>query len=79
MGRPSWSSDIALDALDLRLTPKKALSLIVIEERAISELEKAYSAADNPDEYITVKRCSKESHHHQDPSVPSNSPWRREP
>lgn len=67
--------DLGIDAL--RLTPNKALSLILIEERAISELEKTYSAAENPDEYITVKRCSREQDHGRS-AVPLNSPWGRE-
>ena len=57
----------------------KALSLILIEERAISELEKAYSACENPDEYITVKRCSKEPYQHEHGWLAVNSPWNREP
>ena len=56
----------------------KALSLIQIEERAISELEKVYSAAENPDEYIVVKRCSKKSLEQDLGKLPLNSPWSRE-
>ena len=61
-----------------RAASKKALSLILLEERAISELEKAYSAAENPDEFIVITRCSKD-HQQQDQgrlAVPSHSsPW----
>ena len=61
----------------------KLLSLIQIEERAISELELAYSAAENPDEFIIVKRCS-ESFNHQQQSqhgrqgMVQDSPWSRD-
>lgn len=60
-----------------RSSTQKALSLIQIEERAMTELEKAYCAADNPDEYIVVERC----HSHQQLAdqarlaLPHNSPW----
>ena len=39
------------------MNSRKSLTLIQIEERAISELEELYSAKDNPDEFITVERC----------------------
>ena len=39
------------------MTCRKSLTLIQIEERAISELEELYSAKGNPDEFITVERC----------------------
>lgn len=56
----------------------KALSLIQIEERAISELEKVYSAAENPDEYVVVKRCSKKSLEQELGRLPLDSSWSRE-
>lgn len=40
-----------------RVNSKKSLTLIQIEERAISELEELYSSKANPDEFITVERC----------------------
>lgn len=55
-------------------SPQKALSLIQIEERAISELEKAYCATDNPDEVIVVERCSKDCQQ-VDLVGPVNFPW----
>lgn len=65
----------------LRSTAQKALSLIQIEELAISELESVYSTTDNPDEFITVKRMSRKESHQLDQerlAVPHNSPWSRE-
>ena len=61
-----------------RSAANKALSLILVEERAISELEKAYSAADNPDEYVTIQRCSKSSQEQDCGKLPLDSPWSRE-
>ncbi len=61
-----------------RLATNKALSLIQIEERAITELEKAYSANDNPDEYIVIKRCSKNCLEQDAGKLPLDSPWSRE-
>ncbi len=46
-----------------RSLAKKPLSLIQIEERAMSELEKAYSAFENPDEFIIVKQSSCQQQH----------------
>ncbi|XP_064404443.1 inhibitor of Bruton tyrosine kinase-like isoform X2 [Halichondria panicea] len=46
-----------------RLTVRKPLKVIQIEERAISELEELYSARDNPDEYITVTALSSSRPH----------------
>ena len=43
---------------DGRINSRKSLTLIQIEERAISGLENLYSAKDNPDEFITVGRCA---------------------
>ncbi len=40
-----------------RVNSRKSLTLIQIEERAISELEELYSSKANPDEFITVERC----------------------
>lgn len=39
------------------MNSKKSLTLIQIEERAISELEELYSSKSNPDEFITIERC----------------------
>lgn len=58
-----------------RSTPMKALGLIQIEERAISELAKAYSAAENPDEFIVVKRCPPRQH--QQNGRVANTRWSR--
>jgi len=41
------------------MVARKALPLIQIEEQAILELRRVYSADDNPDEYIQVKRFQK--------------------
>ncbi len=45
-----------------RSLTKKPLSLIQIEEH-MSELEKAYSAFENPDEFIIVKQSSCQQQH----------------
>lgn len=73
----SFASIIKSQESESRLAPRKSLSLILIEERAISDLEKAYSSADNPDEYIKVQRCSKNAHQQEQGrrTLPLNSPW----
>ena len=65
-----------------RFSSQKSLALIQIEEEAILELENLYSARDNPDEFITVKRCrptSKLAHSKRPAAYKSqlsqDSPW----
>ena len=42
-----------------RMVARKAFPLIQIEEQAVLDLRRAYSADDNPDEYIRVERFQK--------------------